>query len=318
MLHHDLRYAARCVRRSPVSTAILMLTLALGVGANTAILTVTSAVLWKQLPYRAPDRLMSLFSRRTDREKAPLSIADAQDFRAGSALVEDIGLYAPMGANLTGAGEPVRLEGVIASPNLFEVLGVQLALGRALRPGDGPRTVVLSHALGQRGLSEVSLNGENYTVVGILREDFCLPIRADFVAPMNPETDVRRADRGDHFLSGIARLRADATPLLAEQQLTAVARRLQAAYPSTNSKNSGVRVIPLAEEVAGNFALSLRSLAGAAGVLLVLACASLASLSLARIAARGHEFAIRASLGARRRALAGQVVTEMLLVALAG
>jgi putative ABC transport system permease protein len=326
MFLQDVQFAQRSLRRSRIATVILVLTIALGVGANTAILTMTSAILWRQLPYRGPGELVSLWSRRTDRDKAPLSIADAQDFRAGCTFVQDIAVYSPMGANLIGTGDPERIEGILGSANIFHLLGVEPAAGRLLNSDDGPRTIVLSHALWQHSFGgnasivgqPVFLNGQGYVVAGILRPDFSLPVRLDFVVPMNPETDPRRLDRGDHYLTGIARLRGGASPAIAEQELNAVARRLQATYPSTNSKNSGVRVIPLAEEIVGNFGPSLRILSGAAGVLLLLACSSLASLSLARIAARQNEFAIRSSLGAGRLALARQVVTEASLVALAG
>jgi putative ABC transport system permease protein len=326
MLLHDVQFAQRSLRRSIITTVILVLTIALGVGANAAILTMTSAILWRQLPYRQPTELVSLWSRRTDRDKAPVSIADAQDFRVGSALVQDIAVYAPMGANLVGMGDPERIEGILGSPNVFHLLGVEPAVGRLLNSVDGPRTIVLGHALWQRSFGgnpaivgqPVVLNGQGYVVAGILRPDFTLPVRVDFVVPMNPDTDPRRLDRGDHYLTGLARLRTGASTALAEQQLNAVARRLQTAYPSTNSKNSGVRVIPLSEEIVGNFGPSLRILSGAAGVLLLLACSSLASLSLARIAARQNEFAIRSSLGAGLSTIAHQLVIEASLVALAG
>jgi putative ABC transport system permease protein len=322
---YDLYFAQRSLRRSPATTAILILTLALGVGANTAIVTMTSAVLWRQLPFRDPQSLVSVWSKRTDRDKAPLSIADALDFRASTA-VRDLAVYAPMGGNLTGAAEPERLEGLLASPNLFDLLGAQPALGNLLTHGDPPRTIVLSHALWQRdfgGASEilartVSLNGQAYSVAGILPREFPLPVCVDFVVPMNPETDARRLDRGDHYLTGLARLQPGISPAAAERELTAAARRLQSAYPATNLKNSGARALPLAEEVVGDFGPSLRLLTGAAAVLLLLVCSSLASLSLARIAARAHEFAIRTSLGAARWRLARQVCAEMLLVAFLG
>jgi putative ABC transport system permease protein len=286
----------------------------------------TSAILWRQLPFRAPAELISLWSRRTDRDKAPLSIADARDFRDGRAFIQDVALYSPMGANLTTAGDPERVEGILSSPNIFELLGVQPALGRLLTRGDNPRTIVLSHALWQRDFGgatdilgrTVPLNGQGYVVAGILRADFSFPIRLDFVVPMDPETDPRRLDRGDHYLTGLARLRSGTPPAVAEQQLNAIARRLQTQYPSTNSKNSGAGAIPLTAEIVGNFGGSLRILSGAAGMLLVLACASLASLSLARMAARSHEFAIRTSLGAGRLRLIRQVMTEMLLLGVIG
>src|SRR5215470_7550913 len=124
MLSYDLRFAVRAFRRTPVVTLTLLLTMALGVGANTAILTLTSAILWKQLPFRDPEQLVSVWSKRTDRDKAPLSLADFQDFRSGTPALRDVAVFAPIGANLTGHGETQRLEGVRCTGNVFTLLGV--------------------------------------------------------------------------------------------------------------------------------------------------------------------------------------------------
>jgi predicted permease len=330
-LFSDLRTAWRFLARSPGSTCTVVLILALGVGANTAILTLVNAILWKQMPFSQPERLVSLWSKRSDRDKAPLSIPDYQDFRAEATQLADVAAFASWGANLTGEGETERLQGVKSTANIFQLLGVNAIRGRTLaREDDSPdsqRVVVLSHGLWQRrfGASAeiigktLSLNGDSYTVAGILPPGFFFPIReADFVVPLVPEADPRRRDRGDHFLSSIARLKPSAMLTQAERQLTATARRLQSEYPTTNAKNSGVRLIDLSEEVVGNFRSSLLTLVGAAGVLLLLAWSSLANLSLSRASGRGHEFAIRTSLGASRLVLARQILMETLAMSVAG
>lgn len=330
VLSADLRSAWRSVARSPGSTLIVATILALGVGANTAVLTLVNAVVWKQLPFRDPQRLVSVWSRRLDRDKAPLSIPDFQDFRA-SASLEDIAAFALWGANLGGEGEPERLQGVRSTANVFRVLGVDAFRGRTLVPEDdspgNQRVVVLSHGFWQRRFGAdpdligktLSLNGDSYMVVGVLpREFFFLGRQADFVVPLVPMTDPGRLDRGDHFLSGVGRLKGNAALRLAEERMTSIAQQLQRAYPSTNAKNTGVRLVDLSQEVVGDFRSWLFVLAGAAGVLLLMTCSSLANLSLTLASERQHELAIRMSLGAGRAALLRQLLSESVLKSLFG
>lgn len=326
----DVRCAWRSVARSPGSTLIIATVLALGVGANTAVLTLVNAVVWKQLPFRDPQRLVSVWSRRSDRDKAPLSIPDFQDFRASGSL-DDMAAFALWGANLGGKEGPERLQGLRSTANVFRVLGVAALRGRTLVPEDdapgAPRVIVLSHGLWQRRFGAdpdligktLSLNGASYMVVGILpREFFFLGRQADFVVPLVPMADPRRVDRGDHFLAGVGRLKGNAALSLAEEQLTSIAQELQTKYPSTNTKNTGVRLIDLNQEVVGDFRSWLFVLAGAAGVLLLMTCSSLANLSLTLALERRRELAIRMSLGAGGAAILRQLLGESVLKSLFG
>jgi putative ABC transport system permease protein len=330
MLVSDIRNAWRSVLRSPAATSAIVLTLALGVGANTAVLTLVHAVLWRQLPFQNPQQLVSIWSHRSDRDKAPLSIADFQDFRGNGALA-DAAAFAVWGATLTGEREPERLQGVRSTANVFALLGAGAAVGRALEPADDspgrPRVVVLSYGFWQRRFGgdpaivgrSLSLNGDSYEVAGVLPPGFFFPMSTvDFVVPLSPATDPRRLDRGDHFLWSMGRLRAGETPRRAEEQLTALASRLQRTYPATNSKNTGVRVFGLQEELIGNFRQDLVVLAAAAGVLLLMACSSLANLSLTLANGRRYELAIRASLGADRADLVLQLLIESVVRAVLG
>ncbi|HEY1337838.1 MAG TPA: ABC transporter permease, partial [Bryobacteraceae bacterium] len=327
----ELKIALRSLRRARGYSLVVVLTLALGVGANTAIFTLVNRVLWSQLPYHDAERLVSIWSSRTDRDKSPLSITDFEDFRRAGTHLADAAVFAPIGMNLTGTGEPERLQGVRSTANVFETLGVAAARGRVLMPADdGPnasRVVVLSWRLWQRRFGgddrligrSLLLNGESHEVVGVLPKEFFFPIReADFVVPLQPGTNPRRRDRGDHFLTGVGRLRPGATAESVEMQLAAEARQLQREYPTTNAKNNGARVGSLGREIVGNVRIGLLVLSAAAALLLLMACASLANLSLARASARRREFAIRGALGAGWLRLARQAVTEALIASMAG
>ena len=341
MITGDLHGAWRSITRSPKSAVVIVLTLGLGVGANTAVLTLVNHVLWSQLPFRDPGRLVAMWSKRADRDKAPLSIADFEDFRRDQSL-EDAAAFGVYDANLGDQAEPERLQGVKSTANIFQLLGVSAAPGRTLaaaddRPGSA-RTVVLSHSLWERRFGGASdligrrllLNGDPYTVVGILPSDFFFPnpslsggsvplIRdVDFVVPLVPDADPRRADRGDHFLSTLARLKSRVSAGAAEERLSAEARRLQHTYPLTNNKNTGVRLVGLADELVGNFRAELLLIAAAAAVLLLMACTSLANLSLTLAFGRRYELAIRSSMGATRAALVRQLVWESAFKAFLG
>jgi putative ABC transport system permease protein len=321
----------RIFRRSPWYSLWVIVILALGVGASTAIFTLVTGVLWSQLPYHAAERLVSVWSSRTDREKAPLSIADFKDFSSRTKTLMDVAVFAATGANLSGIGEPERLQVVRTTANLFHVLGVEAVRGRVLGPDDdapgAAKVAVMSYGLWQRrfggssGLvgTRLLLNDESYLIIGILPKGYFFPIReADLAVPLEPETNPRRLDRGDHFLTAVARLKEGIEADAAQKDLTSIARELQRQYPMTNAKNNGVRVAGLAEEITGNVRRGLMVLAAAVVVLLLMVSSSLVNLSLARASGRRQELAIRSALGAGRGHLIGLLLKESLALAVAG
>src|SRR5262245_8250151 len=221
MLINDLRYAIRILANGRLFTAAALLTLAIGVGANTAIFSLVNAVLLRSLPFENPSSLVWIWGTRVDRDKAFFSVPDFIDYRDRVQTFEQIAAFANWGANLTGSGDAERIQGVRISANVFEMLGVRAALGRTLLPeADRPqseRVVVLSHGLWQRRFggdaslvgSKLTLNDQSYSVVGILPANFIFPgteAEAELAIPLSPDRDPRRSDRGSNFLRMMGRL----------------------------------------------------------------------------------------------------------------
>lgn len=330
-LLQDLRYGLRMLRRSPGFTAAAILTLALGIGANTAIFSAVNGVLLRQLPFRDASRLTWVWCTRVDRAKAPFSIADFLDYREQNRGFEFLSAFAPWRPNLTGQGKPEQFTAIRISADVFQRLGVRARIGRALQPEDdapqAQNVVVLTDAVWRTRFAAdpaiigapLDLDGTSYTVVGVLPPNFFFPFRdAQFAAPLSPWSDPRRADRGNRFMDAIGRLKAGVTPTMAAADLVAIAQRLRTQYPSTNQKNIGVRVIPYAEELTANIRAGLWVLMGAVGLVLLIASSNLASLLLARAAGRQKEIAIRTALGASRQRLLLQLITENISLGAAG
>jgi predicted permease len=330
-LTRDIRYALRGFIKNPGFTAAAILTLSLGIGANTAIFTLVNSVMLRQLPFKHADRLVWIWSTRTDRDKAFYSIQNFVDTRDQVQTLDGMAAFANWGVNLTGYGDAERLAGVRISPNAFAMLGVDAALGRTLSPADGTpeaaRVVVISDGLWRRRFGadagvvgqSVLLNGTSYTVVGILPREFVMPnAEVQIASPLIFETDPQRSDRGSNFLRTFGRLKPGATPQEAQTELTAITERLSQQFPNENAKHTAPRVLALRDEVVGTYGVLLWTLFGAVSMVLLIACTNLTNMVLVRSAARRKDLAIRRALGGSRGQLTRELLTASVLLAAIG
>jgi predicted permease len=321
----EVRGAARLAGRQPLFTSLLVVVLTLAIGASVAMFSVLNAVALRPLPYGSPQQLMALWSIRPDGSRGPFTIQDYVDLRERDIGSESVGAFAAWSANLTGVGTAERLQGMRTSANAFGVLRVAAIAGRTFLASDDAdgRVVVLGHGLWTRRFGAdpavvgrvLTLNSANYTVVGVLPRGFVFPIRDAEIAVPIVEAEARRVEGDVGFLRLVARLRPDVSRAQAEPLMTAAARELQRLRPETNARKVAIRLVPLHEQIVGDYAITLRLLLGAVLLVLVLACVNLASLSLARTCARQRELAIRAALGVGRFRLAAQLLMETLLPA---
>ena len=325
-----LRHASRILRRAPGFAALAITILATGIGASTVMYSLVQSVLLRELPFQEPERLVWMYNTRAERDRAPLSVPDLEDYRQEASSLAGVAVFTNWTTNLSGIGTPERLDGVRVSGNFFELLGTSAALGRTLQPDDQTRerrVAVLTHGLWQRRFGgdptvvgkDILLNGATYTVVGVLDRRFLFPFReAELAAPVTLQSDPRRADRGANFLRVVARLAPAVTLAQAKADLDAIAHRLQRLHPAENARKIGISLYPLHTEIVRDYRGMLWTLFASVGVLLLVGCVNLANLLLVRATGRQTEFAVRTSLGASGGQLVRQLLAETALLAVAG
>ena len=330
---NNLRLALRQLRKSPGFTAVAVLTLALGIGANTAIFSVVNAVLLRPLPYPDPDRIVVFNQTHTKMPNISVSFPDYLDYRRDNTVFEHLAAAGQRSYSLSGlqGREAEQISGAIVTANFFKVIGLEPQIGRTFNDEEdrvgGPRLVVLSDKLWLRLFQRdrsvlgrtLNLGGEPHTVVGIMPPQMSSPQQADAWFPLMPLTDNQDyQSRGNHpGLTGWGRLKPGVTVKTAQAEMTTLAKRLEQEHAKTN-KNIGVRVQPLLENQVGEYRSSLTLLLCAVGVVLLIACANLANLLAARGAARSREFAIRTAIGAGRWQIIRQLLLESMVLAVLG
>ena len=330
-LWRDFRFSLRSLLKRPGFTAIALLALALGIGANTAIFSLVNAVILQPLPYRDPDRLISVYGTRNRSTQGSVGPTDFLDYRSQNKTFEQFAasgsMMLPM--NLTGSGEPERLNASIITGNYFDTFGVRPALGRGFsleneKTGQDHVTV-LSHAFWQTRFGgdpnivnkTINLDGKAYEVLGVMPAEVVLPQPAQLWVPINFDADPEMKMRNARFLRGIGRLKEGVTLDQAQTDTDLIAAQLEQQYPDSNTGWS-LRLIPLREILVGGSRTMLFILFGAVGFVLLIACANVANLLLVRAAARQKEIAMRTALGASRLRIIRQMITESLLLAIFG